>query len=53
MTPRLRGLCRVVELVKVSCWASDAEALLSEELCKLNRYGLLSEFQFLERCECL
>ena len=26
MTPRLRGLCRVVELFKVSCWAPNAEA---------------------------
>ena len=29
VTPRLRGLCRVVELVKVSCWAPGAEALLA------------------------
>ena len=29
MTPRLRGLCRVVELVKVSYWAPDVEALLA------------------------
>ena len=29
MTPRLRGLCRVVELVKVRYWALGAEALLA------------------------
>ena len=29
MIPRLRGLCRVVELVKVSYWAPGAEALLA------------------------
>ena len=29
MTPRLRGLYRVVELVKVSYWAPGAEALLA------------------------
>ena len=29
MTPRLRGLCRVVELVKVSYGAPGVEALLA------------------------
>ena len=29
MTPRLRGLCRVVELVKVSYEAPGVEALLA------------------------
>ena len=29
MTPSLRGLCRVVELVKVSYWAPGVEALLA------------------------
>ena len=29
MNPRLRGLCRVVELVKVNYWASGAEALVA------------------------
>ena len=29
MTPRQRGLCRVVELVKVSYWAPGAEALVA------------------------
>ena len=53
MTPRQRGLCRVDELVKVGYWALGAEALVSEELCKLNRFVLLSDFQFSERCECL
>ena len=28
MTPSLRGVCKVVELVKVSYWAPGAEALL-------------------------
>ena len=32
MTPRLRGLCRVVELVKVSYWAPGAEALVAIQL---------------------
>ena len=27
MTPRLRGLCRVVELVKVSYWAPGTKVL--------------------------
>ena len=29
MTPRLRGLCGVVELFKVSYWAPGAEALVA------------------------
>ena len=29
MTPRLRGLCRVVKLVKVSYWDLGAEALVA------------------------
>ena len=29
LTHRLRGLCRVVELAKVSYWAPSAEALLA------------------------
>ena len=29
MTPSLRGLCREVELVKVSYWDPGAEALLA------------------------
>ena len=29
MTPRLRSPCRVDELVKVSYWAPDAEALVA------------------------
>ena len=30
MTLRLHGLSRVVELVKLSCWAPGAEALWAE-----------------------
>ena len=29
MSPRLRGMCGVVELVKVSYWAPGIEALLA------------------------
>ena len=29
MTPSLRGLCKVVELVKVSYWDQGAEALMA------------------------
>ena len=29
MTPSLRGLCKVVELVKVSYWDPGAEALMA------------------------
>ena len=29
MTPRRHGLCKVVELVKVSYWAPGAEALVA------------------------
>ena len=31
MTPRLHGMCRAVELVKVSYWAPGAKALLAIE----------------------
>ena len=31
MTPRLHGLYRVVELVKVSYWAPGAEALVATQ----------------------
>ena len=29
MIPRQRGLCGVDELIKVSCWAPGAEALVT------------------------
>ena len=43
----------VDELVKVRYWAQGVEALVSEELCKLNRFVLPSDFQFSKRCKCL
>ena len=32
MTPKSRGICRVVELVKVSYWAPGAEAFVVIQL---------------------
>ena len=46
----LHGMSRIGELFKVTYRAPGAEALVSEELCKLKRFMFPSDFQFSERC---